>query len=99
MSVSGMSFLYMTRTILRGTPRGRPPAAALRALSTTTRRLKSSSDIPFEHEIAEEGVPFEQAPTPPRGTITPSERQVFERIFADIRARGLQPTVRDEADA
>ncbi|KAH7018154.1 uncharacterized protein B0I36DRAFT_335400 [Microdochium trichocladiopsis] len=97
MSSSGMSFLYMTRTILRAPPVRR--ATALRTLSTTPCRLKASSEIPFEHELADQDIPHEEQPTAPRGTITPSERQIFERIFADIRARGLQPSIKDDADA
>jgi len=91
----------MTRTILR-VRRSRPSTATLRALHTTPRRLRATSEIPFEHELAEADIPLEQDPSnshaAPRGTITPSERQVFERIFADIRARGLQPSIREDAD-
>ena len=84
-------FLYQTRTILR-IPRNCASAIATRSLHTTSRRCKRE-EIPFDYEV---GQPKEkEAPAAPssRGTITPAERQIFERIFADIQARGLKPAV------
>lgn len=66
-----------------------------------TNRLKKRDDsyIPFDLEVGQEEIPpkrTEASEPTRRGTITPSERQVFERIFADIKARGLKPTLLDE---
>ncbi|KAI0104303.1 hypothetical protein GGR51DRAFT_230348 [Nemania sp. FL0031] len=93
MSFTLMPFLYQTRTILRLPPH-RASATVLRSLHTTTRRPKETT-IPFDYEVGrpEEDIPVADAPV--RGTITPSERQIFERIFADIEARGLKPAVSD----
>ncbi|KAI1751022.1 hypothetical protein F4782DRAFT_506495 [Xylaria castorea] len=94
MSFTLMPFLYQTRTILR-IPAHRASAGIVRSLHATARRTKDSS-IPFDYEIEA------SKKTPPiievanRGTITPSERQIFERIFADIEARGLKPAVKDD---
>ncbi|KAI0397908.1 hypothetical protein F5Y17DRAFT_412702 [Xylariaceae sp. FL0594] len=91
MSFTMTPFLYQTRTILR-IPRSRASAIATRALHATPRRRKGG-EIPFDYEV---GRP-EEAETPAapasKGTITPAERQIFERIFADIQARGLKPAV------
>ncbi|KAI1826379.1 hypothetical protein F4861DRAFT_105137 [Xylaria intraflava] len=84
-----MPFLYQTRTILRMPPHG---TAIVRSLHGMSRRPRESDSIPFDYEV---GLPDANAPNEPPatpGTITPSERQIFERIFADIEARGLQPT-------
>ncbi|KAI1117699.1 hypothetical protein F5Y14DRAFT_401562 [Nemania sp. NC0429] len=85
-------FLYQTRTILRLPPPHRASAAVARSLHATARRPGDIA-IPFDYEV---GPPGEHAPvadTAPRGTITPTERQIFQRIFADIEARGLKPAV------
>ncbi|KAI1634255.1 hypothetical protein F4809DRAFT_619827 [Biscogniauxia mediterranea] len=91
-----LPFLYQTRTILRMPPRmrirTRTPVALARSLHATCIRCKAHNDIPFATDVPGEDVPMET----PRGTITPSERQVFERIFADIRARGLKPQPRED---
>ena len=89
MTTTLLPFLYQTRTILK------PPRASvafLRSLHVTSRCLKGS-DIPFASEIGA------NAPKDPlkRGTITPTERQIFERIFADIKARGLKSSIPDDA--
>ncbi|KAI5919449.1 hypothetical protein F4810DRAFT_687542 [Camillea tinctor] len=98
-----LPFLYHTRTILRLTPRMHirtptqtpipTPVVLARSLHATCIRPRGAkADIPFATDVPGEDVPMET----PRGTITPSERQVFERIFADIRARGLKPQHRDD---
>ncbi|KAI1385152.1 uncharacterized protein F4822DRAFT_335455 [Hypoxylon trugodes] len=92
MSSTLLPFLYHTRTILRANPR--TTVVFTRSLHATNRRLKRKDDIPFEIEVGDENVPSE--PTR-RSTITPEERQIFERIFADIKGRGLQPTFQDDA--
>ncbi|KAI0445201.1 hypothetical protein F4803DRAFT_194299 [Xylaria telfairii] len=101
MSFTLMPFLYQTRTILR-IPAQRASAGIVRSLHATARRTKQTNHrrfnettIPFDYEV---GPPEETAPDAEatnRGTITPSERQVFERIFADIEARSLLPAVKD----
>ncbi|OTB02412.1 hypothetical protein M426DRAFT_24738 [Hypoxylon sp. CI-4A] len=79
-----LPFLYQTRTILQANPR--TTIAFARSLHITSQRLRD--DIPFVSD------------TPVRrGTITPSERYIFERIFADIKARGLKPTLPEDATA
>lgn len=46
-------------------------------------------DIPFAADVPVPKPPVgEEAP---KGTITPTERQTFDRIFADIAARGMKP--------
>ncbi|KAI1082532.1 hypothetical protein F5B20DRAFT_506055 [Whalleya microplaca] len=102
---SFLPFLYQTRTILRPTPR--TAVAVARTFHTTQRHFKAKGhdDIPFiTTDIGDESFPEERSfleeeetrttrptPTDPHGTITPIERQIFERIFADIKARGLKP--------
>jgi hypothetical protein len=95
MSFTLMPFLYQTRTILRIPPH-RAAAVAMRSLHATARRPGKDS-IPFDYEVGqpEEDIPVES--TSNRGTITPIERQIFERIFADIQARGLKPNISDDA--
>ena len=82
MTTTLLPFLYQTRTILKPP---RASAAFLRSLHVSSRCLKGN-DIPFASEIGP------NAPKEPlkRGTITPTERQIFERIFADIKQRGPQ---------
>ncbi|RYP72128.1 hypothetical protein DL769_004512 [Monosporascus sp. CRB-8-3] len=87
-STSFLPFLYQTRTILKSP---RVPVAFLRSLHATSRYCKGN-DIPFVYEIGDEDVPLKSVK---RGTITPSERQIFERIFADIQARALKPSVEE----
>ncbi|KAI1098140.1 hypothetical protein F4804DRAFT_136762 [Jackrogersella minutella] len=91
MSSTLLPFLYHTRTILRGNPR--KSIAFARSLHTTTRRPRVRDDIPFDFQVGDQ--PLTSEPIQ-RGTITPSERLIFERIFADIKARGLKPTLSDE---
>lgn len=92
MSSTLLPFLYHTRTILRANPR--TTIAFARSLHATSRQLRRKDDIPFASDVGEDNIPPE--PTP-RGTITPSERQIFERIFADIKARGLKPAFQDDS--
>ncbi|KAI3319805.1 hypothetical protein HD806DRAFT_525126 [Xylariaceae sp. AK1471] len=94
MSFTLMPFLYQTRTILRIPPH-RASAVVMRSLHSTPRRANNDS-IPFDYEVGqpEEDIPDES--TSSRGTITPTERQIFERIFSDIRARGLKPGVSND---
>ncbi|RYP71734.1 hypothetical protein DL770_008085 [Monosporascus sp. CRB-9-2] len=89
-STSFLPFLYQTRTILKSP---RVPVAFLRSLHATSRYCKGNY-IPFVYELGEEDVPLKSVK---RGTITPSERQIFERIFADIQARALKPSMEDGA--
>ncbi|KAK7931060.1 hypothetical protein PG985_001772 [Apiospora marii] len=93
MSTSYLPFLYQTRTILRTRlPLNRTVARALH--TTPTCLAKRDAHIPFEA-----GVLPEEDPTPDpdaKGTITPTERQTFERIFADIAARGAIPRSNDD---
>ncbi|KAI1120457.1 hypothetical protein F5Y10DRAFT_273052 [Nemania abortiva] len=102
MSFTLMPFLYQTRTILRSIPPRRASATALRSLHATARHPRRITDrgstIPFDYEVGqpEEDIPVADAPS--RGTITPSERRIFERIFADIEARGLQPAVGEDGE-
>ncbi|KAI0449932.1 hypothetical protein F5B21DRAFT_492761 [Xylaria acuta] len=93
MSFTLMPFLYQTRTILR-IPAHRASAGIVRSFHATTRRTRETT-IPFDYEVGppDEDIPVAEAPI--RGTITPSERQIFERIFADIEARGLKPVIRE----
>ncbi|KAK8085771.1 hypothetical protein PG997_007042 [Apiospora hydei] len=93
MSTSYLPFLYQTRTILRTRlPLNRTVA---RALHTTPACLSKKADkhIPFEAGIERK----EKTPEPgEKGTITPTERQTFDRIFADIAARGAIPRPNDD---
>ncbi|KAI1188578.1 hypothetical protein F5B17DRAFT_262984 [Nemania serpens] len=84
-------FLYQTRTILR-LPSHRATAAVARSLHASARRPNDVT-IPFDYELGppDKDVPVADVAT--RGTITPTERQIFQRIFADIEARGLKPAV------
>ncbi|KAK6206657.1 hypothetical protein QIS74_13145 [Colletotrichum tabaci] len=77
-------FLYQTRTILRA-------SAALRSLSTSAARHRGEQPIPFEWD----NHPADKRPDIPSGfnnpeksTITPTEKFIFQRIFADIAQRG-----------
>ncbi|KAI0206586.1 hypothetical protein F4808DRAFT_520 [Astrocystis sublimbata] len=53
----------------------------------------SRVDPYYDEDATETPAP---APAPRKGTITPSERQIFERIFVDIGVRGLKPVTRDD---
>ncbi|KAI1802517.1 hypothetical protein F4811DRAFT_392156 [Daldinia bambusicola] len=97
-----LPFLYQTRTILRGSLRGslrggpRISPSLSRSFHATRRQLSSEGDeIPFASYVPKERLPPDQSFR--SGTITPSERRIFERIFADIRARGLKPFVPAES--
>ncbi|KAK2039470.1 hypothetical protein LZ31DRAFT_558741 [Colletotrichum somersetense] len=85
-------FLYQTRTILRA-------SAALRSLSTSAGRLhahprtRGEQSIPFEWDS-----PANEQPDIPSGldnpeksTITPTEKFIFQNIFADIAKRSGRP--------
>ncbi|KAI0155981.1 hypothetical protein BJ166DRAFT_531833 [Pestalotiopsis sp. NC0098] len=94
MSTPPLLFLYQTRTILRG--RRLPNIARSMHVSPSHRR-KGDSDIPFVRDSASANIiPDEQSP---RGTITPTERQTFDRIFSDIAARGLKPRPQQDVKA
>ncbi|KAI1463505.1 uncharacterized protein F4812DRAFT_446373 [Daldinia caldariorum] len=88
-----LPFLYQTRTILRGSLRGSPriSSSLSRSLHATPRQLREDDEIPFASYVPKERLPPDQSFR--SGTITPSERRIFEKIFADIRARGLKPFV------
>ncbi|TRX90570.1 hypothetical protein FHL15_008543 [Xylaria flabelliformis] len=94
MSFTLMPFLYQTRTILR-IPAHRASAGFVRSLHATARRTKGNT-IPFDYELEQLNKDNSAAEVVDRGTITPTERQIFERIFADIEARGLKPAVKDD---
>ncbi|KAI1194177.1 hypothetical protein F5X97DRAFT_14760 [Nemania serpens] len=89
-------FLYQTRTILRLPPH-RASAAVARSLHATARRPQDTA-IPFDYEVGRPGDDVSVADVAARGTITPTERQIFQRIFADIEARGLKPAVELDDD-
>ncbi|KAH6638525.1 hypothetical protein BKA67DRAFT_528935 [Truncatella angustata] len=87
MSNPPLLFLYQTRTILRS----RHLPSVSRALhATPSRRRRGDNDIPFAS-----GRPGDDVHVPlveeTKGTITPTERQTFDRIFTDIANRGLKP--------
>ncbi|KAI2779429.1 hypothetical protein F4815DRAFT_194479 [Daldinia loculata] len=90
-----LPFLYNTRTILRTNPR--ITLTFYRSLHATRRQLREGDEIPFASYVPKDETPPEQPLR--RGTITPSERRVFERIFADIKARGLKPFVPEGSSA
>ncbi|OHW96146.1 hypothetical protein CSPAE12_05164 [Colletotrichum incanum] len=88
MSTTLTPFLYQTRTILR-------TSAALRSLSTSAGRhhayprTRGEQSIPFEWDS-----PADKQPDIPSGlnnaeksTITPTEKFIFQNIFADIAKR------------
>ncbi|ORY61038.1 uncharacterized protein BCR38DRAFT_443289 [Pseudomassariella vexata] len=98
MSTTLLPFLYQTRTMLR--PRQVPVAALRRSFHSARpclapkKRKDPGTDIPFADDNLREYIPVENVDgeeTPLRGTITPTERGIFDRIFADIAARGLRP--------
>ncbi|KAK7757556.1 hypothetical protein SLS62_000571 [Diatrype stigma] len=84
-TTSFLPFLYQTRTILRAP---RVSVAHLRTFHATGRSFKGN-EIPFASEVGEVGEEGGAEPAA-RSTITPTERQIFERIFADIQARGAK---------
>ncbi|KAI1320231.1 hypothetical protein F5Y16DRAFT_390127 [Xylariaceae sp. FL0255] len=92
MSFTLTPFLYQTRTILR-LPSHRASLALARSLHATSPRSEDNS-IPFEYDPGTSD--SDSQPPNVRGTITPAERLVFERIFADIKARGLKPTATED---
>ncbi|KAK1986063.1 hypothetical protein LZ30DRAFT_706671 [Colletotrichum cereale] len=99
MSVTTLTpFLYQTRTILRA-------SAALRSLSISTGRphayprSRGEQSIPFEWDS-----PADEKPDIPSGldnpeksTITPTEKFIFQNIFADIAKRSGGPLPPDAA--
>ncbi|KAH8885572.1 hypothetical protein GQ53DRAFT_357580 [Thozetella sp. PMI_491] len=100
MSSTLLPFLYQTRTLQR-LYTSRAGATNFRALSTTPscrarRQFVRSNDIPFElpedFPVTEVGrkktKSAEDSEGDARGTITPSEREAFNRIFEEIAARG-----------
>lgn len=101
MSTPPLLFLYQTRTILRC--RRQIPTTTLSRASlhlTTARRRRgdaSINEIPFVKDGPRAGRPGQD--DGPRGTITPAERQTFERIFADIEQRGLKPNMQQDPSA
>ncbi|KAI0969026.1 hypothetical protein F4678DRAFT_440685 [Xylaria arbuscula] len=93
-----MPFLYQTRTLLCRPTTHRASTRLVRSLHATARRPNETT-IPFDYEIKptnEDAATTAADEVANRGTITPSERQIFERIFADIEARGLKPAVQDD---
>ncbi|RWA03733.1 hypothetical protein EKO27_g11373 [Xylaria grammica] len=92
MSFTLTPFLYQTRTILRMPTTQRASARIVRSLHVTSRCPKDIK-IPFDYEVGPPDKNKKVAAV--RGTITPTERQIFERIFADIEARGLKPAATD----
>lgn len=98
MSSTMLPFLYQTRTLQRV---AKGPLAALTSarLMHSTRRPKKLRDnsIPFQWDSKEdqelEGGNSEQA-----STITPSEAQIFKKIFSEI-AQGKMPPVKSRTPA
>jgi len=99
-----LPFLYQTRTIQRF-PKTRVSTPALRAFfhATTTaaaQRRKGQglggSAIPFEFppgtEHHDPDIAMEDVPPGHQPTITPGERNAFERIFQEIATRGARAT-------
>ncbi|KAI1864474.1 uncharacterized protein JN550_008761 [Neoarthrinium moseri] len=98
MTAPPLPFLYQTRTILQC--RRLPRCLGSRLLhQTTPTRARGDNDIPFARDLPGEDIPIEDEEPAPRGTITANERQTFERIFADIAARGLQPNAQRDPPA
>ncbi|KAK8015162.1 hypothetical protein PG990_008458 [Apiospora arundinis] len=95
MSTSYLPFLYQTRTILcTRLPLNRTVARTLH--TTSTRFAKRDKHIPFESDVRTDEEVLPQAKEKKTGTITPTERQTFESIFADIAARGSVPRLDDD---
>ncbi|GAW17203.1 hypothetical protein ANO14919_066560 [Xylariales sp. No.14919] len=92
MSFTLTPFLYQTRTILRMPTTQRASARIVRSLHATS-RCPQDIKIPFDYEVGPPDKNKKVAAV--RGTITPTERRIFERIFADIEARGLKPAATD----
>lgn len=98
MSSTMLPFLYQTRTLQRAV---KGPLVALTSarLMHSTRRPKKLRDnsIPFQWDSKEdqelEGPNSEQA-----STITPSEAQIFKKIFSEI-AEGKMPPVKSRTPA
>ncbi|PNP46177.1 hypothetical protein TGAMA5MH_02212 [Trichoderma gamsii] len=98
MSSTMLPFLYQTRTLQRAV---KGPLVALTSarLMHSTRRPKKLRDnsIPFQWDSKEdqelEGPNSEQA-----STITPSEAQIFKKIFSEI-AEGKMPPVKSRIPA
>ncbi|KAK1254808.1 hypothetical protein MKX08_008803 [Trichoderma sp. CBMAI-0020] len=98
MSSTMLPFLYQTRTLQRAV---KGPLAALTSarLMHSPRRPKKLRDnsIPFQWDSKEdqelEGGNSEQA-----STITPSEAQIFKKIFSEI-AQGKMPPVKSRTPA
>ncbi|ETS85912.1 hypothetical protein PFICI_03937 [Pestalotiopsis fici W106-1] len=95
MSTPPLLFLYQTRTILRCR---RLPSITRSMHVSPSHRRKSDDHIPFAREIPEDVLPLEDTKET-RGTITPTERQTFDRIFSDIAARGLKPRPQQDRNA
>lgn len=108
MSATLTPFLYQTRTLYRLARPGHsaPPTYLARALLHTTPRRSgrrqrdlTSDPIPFElpPEFAHHNPdPLDDA-EPRSGTITPTEREAFERIFKEIADRGTNPVTLTKA--
>lgn len=96
MSSTMLPFLYQTRTLQRAA-KGPFVALASARLMHSPRRPKKLKDnaIPFQWETREdqelEGSVSEQV-----STITPSEAQIFKKIFSEI-AEGKMPPVKSRA--
>ncbi|KAK9776152.1 putative Mtf2-like C-terminal domain-containing protein [Seiridium cardinale] len=91
MSAPPLLFLYQTRTLLRCR---RLPSIARSLHVTPARRSRGENDIPFAQDGPGADIPVGKTQT--RGTITPTERETFDRIFADIAARGLKPRMQQD---
>ncbi|KAL7926967.1 hypothetical protein ACQKWADRAFT_279149 [Trichoderma austrokoningii] len=98
MSSTMLPFLYQTRTLQRAA-KGPFVTLASARLMHSTRRPKQLRDnsIPFQWESREdqelEGGAPEQV-----STITPSEAQIFKKIFSEI-AQGKMPPVKNRTSA
>lgn len=106
MSTTLMPFLYQTRTIQRvarvSIHLARPttsPLPSLRcALHTTARRGRDEIPWDLPPDVAN-NVSLPEADVEVNDTITPTERQTFEKIFHDIAARGKTPKLPKSAPA
>lgn len=93
MSAPLLPFLYQTRTLQRLPRASANVRVAVRCLLHTTTSRRREDPIPFELPPdlrKERGLEEPQQPKG-RSTITPSERDTFERIFHEIAARGRAP--------
>ena len=94
---SALPFLYQTRTLLRISNSSLSRRLLCSHLHTSASRRSSPSSDPIPFELPPEfkdAIPLQsnqRRSLGPQGTITPSERATFDRIFDEIAARGQLP--------